>query len=75
MLNLNIDDINSIGNTLGTLIFFIIIIIGFLIIIDEIFNLSKFCFKYTYLYNYGKINENIYIKDIIILLNMKDQDI
>lgn len=63
MLNLNTEDINSIGNTIGTLIFFIIIIIGLLIIFDEIFNLSKFCFKYTYLYNYGKLNENICNKD------------
>jgi len=63
MLNLNIEDINSIGNTIGTLIFFIIIIIGILIIIDEIFHISKFCYKYTYLYNYGKLNENICKKD------------
>lgn len=63
MLNLNTEDINSIGNTIGTLIFFIIIFIGILIIIDEIFNISKFCFKYTYLYNYGKFNENICKKD------------
>jgi hypothetical protein len=63
MLNLNTEDINSIGNTIGTLIFFIIIIIGILIIIDEIFHISKFCFKYTYLYNYGKLNENICKKD------------
>jgi hypothetical protein len=63
MLNLNTDDINSIGNTIGTLIFFIIIIIGLLIIIDHIFSISKFCFKYTYLYNYGKYNENICKKD------------
>lgn len=63
MLNLNTEDINSIGNTIGTLIFFIIIIIGIIIIIDEIFNISKLCFKYTYLYNYGKFNENICRKD------------
>jgi hypothetical protein len=63
MLNLNIKDIKSIGNIIGTLIFFIIIIIGIFIIIDEIFNISKFCFKYTYLYNYGKINENLCKKD------------
>ena len=63
MLNLNTDDINSIGNTIGTLIFFIIIIIGILIIIDHIFSISKFCFKYTYLYNYGKYNENVCKKD------------
>jgi hypothetical protein len=63
MLNLNIEDINSIGNIIGTLIFFIIIIIGIFIIIDEVFNISKFCFKYTYLYNYGKINENLCKKD------------
>lgn len=63
MLNLNTEDINSIGNIIGTLIFFIIIFIGLFIIIDEIFNISKFCFKYTYLYNYGKLNENICKKD------------
>ena len=63
MLNLNTKDINSIGNIIGTLIFFIIIFIGIFIIIDEIFNISKFCFKYTYLYNYGKLNENICKKD------------
>ena len=63
MLNLNTEDINSIGNIIGTLIFFIIIFIGIFIIIDEIFNISKFCFKYTYLYNYGKLNENICKKD------------
>jgi hypothetical protein len=65
MLNLNTDDINSIGNIIGTLIFFIIIFIGIFIIIDEIFNISKFCFKYTYLFNYGKINENVCKNNII----------
>jgi len=57
------DDISSVGKLIGTLIFFIIIVIGILIIIDEIFHISKFCYKYTYLYNYGKLNENICKKD------------
>lgn len=63
MFNLNTEDINSVGKTIGTLLFFIVIIIGILIIIDEIFHISKFCYKYTYLYNYGKLNENICTKD------------
>jgi len=57
------EDINSVGKIIGTLIFFIVIVIGILIIIDEIFHISKFCYKYTYLYNYGKLNENICKKD------------
>jgi len=60
---MNTDDISSVGKLIGTLIFFIIIVIGILIIIDEIFHISKFCYKYTYLYNYGKLNENICKKD------------
>ena len=65
MLNLNPDDINSVGKTIGSIIFIIIIFIGIVIILDEIFHISKFCFKYTYLYNYGKLNENICKKDAI----------
>ena len=63
MLNLNPEDINSVGKTIGSIIFLIIIFIGIIIIFDEIFQISKFCFKYTYLYNYGKLNENICKKD------------
>jgi len=63
MFNLNTDDISSIGNIIGTIILFIILIIGFLIIFDEFFHLSKFCFYYTYLFNFGHLNENICKKD------------
>lgn len=63
MFYMDTEDISSVGKIIGTLIFFIIIIIGILIIIDEIFHISKFCYKYTYLYNYGKLNENICKKD------------
>ena len=63
MFYMDTEDINSVGKIIGTLIFFIVIVIGILIIIDEIFHISKFCYKYTYLYNYGKLNENICKKD------------
>lgn len=71
MLNLNPDDINSVGKTIGSIIFIIIIFIGIVIILDEIFHISKFCFKYTYLYNYGKLNENICKKDANSLIEFE----
>ena len=46
------------GKYIGSIIIGIVFLIGLLIIIDEIYNLTKFCYRYTYLYNYGKVNEN-----------------
>ena len=50
-------DLNSYGNYIGSIIIGVVFIIGLIIIIDELINVSKFCYRYTYLYNYGKANE------------------
>lgn len=52
-------DLNSNGKTIGTIIITIIFLIGLIIIIDEIYNLTKFAYRYTYLYNYGIMNEKV----------------
>jgi hypothetical protein len=52
-------DLNSDGKTIGTIIITIIFLIGLIIIIDEIYNLTKFAYRYTYLYNYGNMNEKV----------------
>jgi len=52
-------NINYYGKSISNMIIYIILIIAIIIILDEIINISKFCYKYTYLYNYGKINEKI----------------
>jgi hypothetical protein len=56
-MDLNINNDNA--KTIGTIIICIIFIIGLLIIIDEIYNLTQFSYRYTYLYNYGIINEKV----------------
>lgn len=50
-------DLNSYGHYIGSIIIGVVFIIGLIIIIDELINVSKFCYRYTYLYNYGKANE------------------
>lgn len=50
-------DLNSHGHYIGSIIIGVVFIIGLLIIIDELINMSRFCYRYTYLYNYGKANE------------------
>jgi len=52
-------NLNSDGKTIGTIIITIIFLIGLIIIIDEIYNLTKFAYRYTYLYNYGNMNEKV----------------
>ena len=52
-------DLNGDGKIIGTIIISIVFFIALIIIIDEIYNITKFTYRYTYLYNYGKINENI----------------
>jgi hypothetical protein len=52
-------DLNSDGKTIGTIIITIIFLVGLIIIIDEIYNLTKFAYRYTYLYNYGNMNEKV----------------
>jgi hypothetical protein len=50
-------DLNSYGRYIGSIIIGVVFIIGLIIIIDELISVSKFCYRYTYLYNYGKANE------------------
>jgi len=50
-------DLNSYGSYIGSIIIMMVFIIGIIIIIDELYNITKFCYRYTYLYNYGKANE------------------
>ena len=52
------EDLNSYGTYIGSIIIMLVFIVGLIIIIDEIYNMTKFCYRYTYLYNYGKVNEN-----------------
>ena len=52
------NDLNSYGTYIGTIIIMLVFLVGLIIIIDELYNISKFCYRYTYLYNYGKVNEN-----------------
>ena len=54
-----IPNINYYGKSISYIIIYIILIISIIIILDEIINITKFCYKYTYLYNYGRINEKI----------------
>ena len=56
-------DLNYYGKSIGTIIIFLVFIIGLIIIIDEFYNLTKFCYKYTYLYNFGNMNEATCRKD------------
>lgn len=50
-------DLNSYGHYIGSIIIGVVFIIGLIIIIDELISVSKFCYRYTYLYNYGKATE------------------
>ena len=56
-------DLNYYGKSIGTIIIFLIFIIGLIIIIDEFYNLTKFCYRYTYLYNFGNMNEETCKRD------------
>ena len=51
------DDLNSYGSYIGSIIIMLVFLVGLIIIIDEIYNVTKFCYRYTYLYNFGKTNE------------------
>lgn len=62
---INIQLLNDNSKIIGSIIIFIVFIIGIIIIIDEIINISKFCYKYTYLYHYGNANEKICKNEII----------
>jgi hypothetical protein len=50
-------DLNSYGSYIGSIIIMMVFLIGIIIIIDELYNITKFCYRYIYLYNYGKANE------------------
>jgi len=50
-------DLNSYGHYIGSIIIGVVFIIGLIIIIDELISVSRFCYRYTYLYNYGKATE------------------
>ncbi len=62
---INIQSLNDNSKIIGSIIIFIVFIIGIIIIIDEVINVSKFCYKYTYLYYYGNANEKICKSEII----------
>jgi len=51
------DELNSYGGYIGSIIIMLVFLVGLIIIIDEIYNITKFCYRYTYLYNYGTLNE------------------
>lgn len=56
-------DLNSNGLLIATIIIYIIFFISIIIIINEIINITIFCYKYTYLYNYGNLNEKNCLND------------
>ena len=56
-------DLNYYGKSIGTIIIFLIFIIGLIIIIDEFLQITRFCYKYTYLYNFGNMNETTCKRD------------
>jgi len=53
------NDINNYGRIIYYVITYLILVAAIILIIDEIFRMSVFCYNYTYNYNYGKINENL----------------
>lgn len=56
-------DLNNNGLLIATIIIYIIFFISIIIIINEIINITIFCYKYTYLYNYGNLNEKTCLND------------
>ena len=58
-------DLNYYGKSIASLIVIITFFVGLIIILDELINISIFCYKYTYLYNYGNLNTNICKSDAI----------
>ena len=49
--------LNYYANYVGSFIILLVFLVGIVIIIDEIYNICRFCYRYTYLYNYGSLNE------------------
>ena len=49
--------LNYYANYVGSFIILLVFLVGIVIIIDEIYNVCRFCYRYTYLYNYGTLNE------------------
>lgn len=45
-------------NTLSTICIIITFLYSIILIVDELFNISYFTYKYTYFYNYGTFTEN-----------------
>ena len=64
MVNIDLN-LNSYGKSIASIIVLITFLIGLIIILDEFINISIFCYKYTYLYNYGNLNSNICKNDAI----------
>jgi hypothetical protein len=58
-------DLNYYGKSIASLIVIITFFVGLIIILDELINISIFCYKYTYLYNYGNLNTNVCKSDAI----------
>jgi len=56
-------DLNNNCLLIATIIIYIIFFISIIIIINEIINITIFCYKYTYLYNYGNLNEKTCLND------------
>ena len=64
MVNIDLN-LNSYGKSIASIIVLITFLIGIIIILDEFINISIFCYRYTYLYNYGNLNTNICKNDAI----------
>ena len=56
-------DLNYNGKLISNIIIFLVFIIAIILIIDQFYKLTKFTYIYTYLYNYGTLNETICKKD------------
>jgi len=56
-------DLNNYGTNISIIIIYIVFFVSLIIIFDEIVNITKFCYKYTYFYNYGTLNEKTCTED------------
>jgi len=56
-------DLNNYGTNISIIIIYIVFFVSLIIILDEVVNITKFCYKYTYFYNYGTLNEKTCTED------------
>lgn len=47
------------GKSISILIIYLVVAVSFILIIDELINITIFSYNYTYNYNYGNINEKV----------------